>query len=288
MDGADLVILTHERQGLDAGYSLAAIADHCWRPAGLKVRVHQGTSPPPPGRAGILHVDLTVVPPGYLDLARHYPRLLNGRVADISKRRVAEGLVNPGDGYDGPVVVKTDLNHAGKAELALCGAGKSRLRRTLAAAALRLPGRWTGRLPRGEYQTFSRASAVPGWIWRQPGLVVQRLFEERRQGLFALNQWYFLGDADVVSTLLAPVPFVNMETVVHRLPLHDEVPDGLRERRRALGFDYGKFDYVVEGGRAWLLDANKTPHLAGDPPTLECMMTVHRRLASGLDAFLAR
>ena len=30
-------------------------------------------------------------------------------------------------------------------------------------------------------------------------------------------------------------------------------------RRRDLGFDYGKFDYVIHEGRAILLDANSTP-----------------------------
>ncbi len=287
MADADLVILTHQRQGLDPGYSLAAMADYCWRPAGLKVLVHQGTATAPPARAGILHVDLTVVPAAYLDLGQRYPRTLNGRVADISKRRVADGLLRPGDGYDGPVVVKTDRNHGGKAERALRRAERGRLWRVLAAAAERLPGRWTGGLPGGNYQVFRHARAVPRWVWHQPGLVVQRLYEERREGLFALNQWYFLGTAEVVSTMLAPVPFVNMASVTRRIPLHGEVPDELRERRRALGFDYGKFDYVVEGGRAWLLDANRTPHLAGDPPTSERMMAVHNRLSQGLEAFLS-
>ena len=37
------------------------------------------------------------------------------------------------------------------------------------------------------------------------------------------------------------------------------MPDELRALRRQLGFDYGKFDFVMHEGRAVLLDANKTP-----------------------------
>ncbi len=284
----DLAILTHERQGLDPGYSLAAMADQVLRPGGRQVALHQGLGPPPLARLAILHVDLTVVPPAYLALGTRYRRCLNGGVADISKRRVADGLVQHGDGYDGPVVVKTDLNHQGSAESAMRRQGLGALRRAALQARERLPGRWSGRLPGGHYSVFPRAADVPGWVWRRPELVVQRLFEERREGLFALNQWYFLGEAGVVSTMLASVPFVNMASVVRRLPLHGEVPDELRLRRRELGFDYGKFDYVIAGGRAHLLDANRTPHLSGDPPTAERMLAVHRLLASGLDALVPR
>jgi hypothetical protein len=37
------------------------------------------------------------------------------------------------------------------------------------------------------------------------------------------------------------------------------VPDELRQRRHELGFNYGKFDFVLHQGKANLLDANKTP-----------------------------
>jgi len=279
----DLVILTHARQGLDPGYSLAAIAEQFWRPQGRSVVVHQGLGPPPPADLAILHVDLTQVPEEYLALAACYPRALNGRVRDIGKSTVADGLVRAGDGYDGPVVVKTELNHRGMPEQALARSGQSWVGRAATRLRRALPPRWTGGLPGGRYQLYRRAGEVPAWVWRRPELVVQRLFTERRRGLYALNQWYFLGRGEVVSTLLSPQPFVNMATVVERLPLHGEVPESLRRRRAEMGFDYGKFDYVVEQGEARLLDANKTPHLGGDPPTKERMMSVHRMLAAGLE-----
>ena len=39
----------------------------------------------------------------------------------------------------------------------------------------------------------------------------------------------------------------------------------MREARRRLGFDYGKFDYVERDGGAVLLDANPTPSYGAGP-----------------------
>ena len=278
---ASLAILTHAEQGLDPGYFLAAIADAVWRPAGRTVLLHQGLRAPPPAEAGLLHIDLTRVPADYVALAAGYPRTLNGGVTDISKRRVADGLVAPGDGYDGPVIVKTDLNHGGLPE--------RRLRRGLLAALRdRLPGRWSGRPPGGAYRVYGHAALVPAWVWRRPELVVQRFLAERHGSHYALHQWFFLGQASVVSTLLGGEPLVKWQTRRGNWPLHDAVPEELRRRRIELGFDYGKFDYVVQDGRAWLLDANTTPHLGGHPPWTERQLTVLRTLGGGLDSLTAR
>jgi len=278
---ASLVILTHARQGLDPGYFLAAIADEVWRPAGRTVLLHQGLRAPPPAESALLHIDLTRVPPAYVALAEGYPRTVNAGVTDISKRHIADGLVVPGDGYEGPVIVKTDLNHGGLPE--------RRLRRGLLAALHdRLPDRWSGRPPGGAYRVYERAAQVPAWVWRRPELVVQRFLAERHGSHYALHQWFFLGQASIVSTLLGAEPLVKWQNRAGSLPLHDEVPGELRRRRAELGFDYGKFDYIVQDGRAWLLDANTTPHLGGRPPWTERQLAVLRTLGSGLDSWAAR
>ena len=41
--------------------------------------------------------------------------------------------------------------------------------------------------------------------------------------------------------------------------LEAAIPEVLRARRSELGFDYGKFDYVLQAGQPVLLDANSTP-----------------------------
>ncbi len=274
-----LAILTHARQGLNPDYFLATVADQFWRPAGRRVLLHKGLGPPPPADLAILHVDLTVVPPAYRALGAGYAQVLNGQVSDIAKRRVADGLVRPGDGYDGPVVVKTDLNHAGESERRLRQAGEGG---ALARLRDRLPPRWRGLPPGGDYRVYARTAAVPRWVWRNPALVVQRLFVERHGAHYALHQWLFLGKAGIVSSMLGTEPLVKWSNKVGFLPLHNEVPEEIQQRRRDLGFDFGKFDYVIDGGRARLLDANTTPHHGTTGPLTERQRTVVACLASGL------
>ncbi len=283
---ARVALLTHLRQGLDPGYFLAAIATHHWRPGGIEVVLQQGLRDPSAVDLAILHVDLTRVPPDYLALAARYPRTLNGAVADIAKRRISGHLLSEDDGSDGPVIVKSDLNSGGASERRLRAAARGGPGGSLARAAGRLAAAWRRGPASGRYRVYRRPSLVPRAVWRNPALVVERLFVERHDDLYALNQWFFLGDAEVVSTLLAPVPLVKMASVTARLPLHRAVPQELRQLRRELGFDYGKFDYILEDGRARLIDANRTPHLACDSPLTPRMREVCRTLAGGLEAFL--
>lgn len=42
-----------------------------------------------------------------------------------------------------------------------------------------------------------------------------------------------------------------------------EVPEPIREARRRLGCDYGKFDFVTHHGQVVLLDTNSTPGCGG-------------------------
>ncbi len=41
-----------------------------------------------------------------------------------------------------------------------------------------------------------------------------------------------------------------------------EVPEKLRAERERLGFDFGKFDFVMHNGEPLLFDANRTPGTA--------------------------
>lgn len=273
-----IAILTHARQGLNEDYFLAAIARAFWEPAGHSVVVHAGTSTPPPADLAFLHIDLTLVPEAYRSLPASFPRTVNGSVFDISKRRIADGLVHPGDDYDGPVVVKTDLNHSGVRERALRQAEG----RWLSGLRDRLPPRWRGQPPGGSYCVYDRPRLVPGWVWRSPHLVVQQLFTERRGGDYVIHQWFFLGEAGIVSSMTGSEPLLKWVNHTALLPLHDEVPDEIRRRRVELGFDYGKFDYVVQDGRGRLLDANATPHRGTTGPLTERQLTVMRCLAGGL------
>ncbi len=283
---ATIAIITHALQELRPGTTIARIAHEHWVPQGHRIVTHRGLDRLPPADVAIQHVDLTKVPRAYLELARHYPRVLNGTVDDISKRRVSAELLARDSAYDGPVMVKTDLNHAGMPERML-----RQEMRGAAGALLRLieraaPCTWFGHLPKDQYVTFEHKDAVPGWVWRSRGLVVQPLYVERRGELFALNQWYFLGDQERVSTLLSRSPVVKIANVAEFVPLHQEVPDEIRRRREELQFDYGKFDYVIVDGKPMLLDANRTPDEGPAFPTIPRIADICSVLAGGLAQFL--
>ncbi len=257
-----LVILTHQRQGLAGDAMVRRLWEEHWRPAGLRVAVQQGLRKAPPGDLALLHVDLTQIPPEYLALADSYPRCLNRAVTDISKRRISRRLVRAEDPYDGPVIVKTDRNYAGLPERRLALAEGGWTARLAEALRRHLPAAWSRRLPGDCYQVLPRKSLVPAWVWRQPALLVERLALERRGEHYAMHQWYFCGARDCVATVIGAEPMINFEHRVALLPPSFEVPDSLRQMRRALGFDLGKFDYVMEDGEAVLLDVNRTPAIA--------------------------
>ena len=54
--------------------------------------------------------DLTVLPRAYTDFYDRFEHVVNRDVVDISKRAFSKLRVKPGDGYEGPVIVKTNAN----------------------------------------------------------------------------------------------------------------------------------------------------------------------------------
>jgi len=279
-----VVILTHLRQGLQANSMVDRQRRTVWEPAGIDVVVHQGIRNPPPADLALLHVDLTVIPEAYLELGARYPRCLNLAVTDISKRRISRSLVSAADDYQGPVIVKTDLNYGGRPEryLRLAVGGRSRaLRERLLDL---LPPAWTGRLRDGAYRVFERKADVPAWVWRRPELVVERLLADRHGDRCLMFQWYFFGTADCLVPVYGPGPFVDFQNqaTLERQKPHGEVPEAMRRRRRELGFDFGKLDFVMHEGEPVLLDANRTPAL--DEPELGRTAM----LAPGLWSFLEK
>ena len=87
-----------------------------WRADGHEVVYVYGVKRHVPADLLLVHVNLSVVPEEYLEYALRYPIALNGRVRDIRKSTLSRNLVAYGDDWDGPVIVKTDLNYAGQPE----------------------------------------------------------------------------------------------------------------------------------------------------------------------------
>lgn len=255
-----------------------------WKRAGWKVMVCADLRCLPDADLAILHVDLTRLPETYQTLSTRYPTVINMRAVDISKRRISQQLLNPADDYRGPVIVKTDANAGGVGERAarygmpILG----RLRRILDRNR-----HWTrtGVLNTEDYPVYPSIREVPPEVWNNPRLVVERFIAERHGDNYALRQWVFLGDRELGRISFGKSPVVKARNIIASESL-DSVPDSLRIQREELGFDYGKFDYVLHEGRAILLDANRTPTAQGRNLS-EKGKAYASALADGIQAFIS-
>lgn len=254
---ARISIISRTRTLRDA-YVLHALCD-IWREAGHEIVVAPRCHPE--ADVGLLHINRTRIRQDQVGRIPTGLTVINGAVRDIAKRRISSLLVGPDDDWDGPVIVKTDLNAFGRPERQDRRIGRTeRLRERLAAI---LPWQWARRLPPLTYPVLPHRRRVPGWVWRNASLVVERFMPEREGDLYALRGWVFLGERGYGYRMLSTHPLVKTGTMV-RHDYIDRPPPELEETRRRLGFDYGKFDYVMHDGTPILLDANKTPFLRGD------------------------
>jgi hypothetical protein len=274
-----IAVLTHAKDKLESSSYLLNLLLDAWQKSGIEIVVLRGTDHFQAADALILHVDLTVIPQDYVACSKRYPVVINGRVYDISKRRISANILRAGDPYQGEVIVKTNRNAGGLRE-------RTKERRGLLKRVYkRLPWSWTGKLSPDSYPIFPTPAAVPRAVWYNPRLVVEKYLPEREGEYYCLRQWIFFGDREVNQRVFSPEPIVKSRNVIHReydLP----IPDALRARRSKLGFDYGKFDYVLVNGEVALLDANRTPFSNPTNPSPRLSAIVNE-LARGLDAFLA-
>lgn len=255
-----LAILTHATDSIQPERYLIHALAGLWRARGVDVAIHQGLRAPIAADAAILHVDRTRVPGRYLRAIAACPVALNGDVADISKPGITTLRVRRGDGYAGPVIVKSTLNHGGVPEFE----GWRNSRRLRALTRLEhLPWWLTGMfLPRLRgYPIYASPAAVPAIVWFNPRLIVERLAVERAGDGHILWHWAFLGDCDFHYRDIRAGAFPARGSLVERT-LAGPPPPELRAVRSRLGFDYGKFDYAIVDGRVVLYDCNRTPGMA--------------------------
>ncbi len=273
---ATIVILEHLMQKEFKHPHLIYVMAERWRAEGHHVVLHRGTESPPDGDIAILNVDLTTVPDSYTALFDHYPKVINRATTNISKRGYSQQLLDEETDWDGPVIVKTDANFGGRMDqklrqLAIRGGHEADV---AAAPALR------------DYPIFPSVEKVPEDVWKLRELIVEKFLPERDEHGFYMRVWLFLGDRERSFRFRANVPVIKSHHVVDREAI--EVPPQIREWRRRLGFDYGKFDYVVPADEPILIDANRTP---GQPAQLHSNPEVRAgidELAEGLYAFIER
>ena len=297
-----IVILLHKYDTFEESrYFLHAIAD-IWREEGLRVSILNGPGPYVDADLVIMHVDLTVVPADYLTFVRRYPVIINGSVTDISKRLISTNLVCRDDDYQGQVIVKSNQNCGGSREVrvarmrTLLGRCNQSLREDPRLARMRsflnryyqslrdkLPSTSRKGPSISDYAIFESTSQVPRVVWENPDLVVERFLPERHDNLYCVRSWVFLGDRETNAMGYSLQPIVKSGNVVRR-EVVAEVPEELRQMRRNLGFDFGKFDYVIVDGQVVLYDANRTPILGS--LSKDQFMPNIRLLAKGIHTFL--
>ena len=263
-----IAIVLHSHGSFGDSYYLHGIAE-IWREKGFKVTVVPGPDSRVEADLAVLHVDLTVVPEDHLEFVRRFPVAINGRIEDISKRRIASHVVRESDGYDGPVIVKADRNCRGIPEAQLAARG------LLPESDKRILSR---------YVVFDSPSQVPPSVWQDPLLVVERFLPERRDDLYCLRMWKFLGDRETNVLSYSMEPIIKSSNIITREPVA-EVPEELRQLRTDLGFDFGKFDYAIVDGRPVLYDANRTPTTPQDLPREQILPELHS-LAEGIGFYL--
>jgi hypothetical protein len=271
-----LDILVHDLDPFDTRLYVVKQCIPLWEERGIACHVRCGLQVPRRADAVFLHVDLTRVPQDYVAAAREYPIGINVAVTDVSKRHISAGVVKRGDAYDGPVIVKTNLNMGGAPEVH----HEIRRRQALTGqdpSEIQIP------VPLGPhaYPIFESPRQVPIWMWRHGKLVVEKFQPEMQDGLYCLRQWLFLGDQEMGYLSFSKHRVIKSNRIIRWEPLHD-VPADLREARRRLGFDFGKFDYTLVDGKPVLFDANRTPASRGSGVKDDIIT----RLASGIAALL--
>lgn len=280
----NIVVLLDARQraARRAPYILWPVCD-VWQAAGHDVEWR--TRPEAPGDADLIipHLDFTVRPARWSAALAGHPAVVNRDVVDVSKRRISEHLVGPDDAWDGPVIVKTDLNSGGLPEW--------RIRHgRLASVLRRLPlldrgpaaglgrARW---LPSADYPVYASIRQVPPEAFGNPALVVEKFLPELQGDYYCLRSWVFLGDAGYNTRNFAASPVVKARAVVDKEEA--PVPEEIVAARQRLGLDYGKIDYVVPAGRPpVLLDVNPTPTFRGGPQRTPEQLARAAMLAGGL------
>jgi hypothetical protein len=294
MHPADIAILTDEKADdpPEIGKYLIHPLSEGWKAMGLRVTLLRGAQHFEPARLLIPHIDATVRPVKYDAFLRRYRRVVNRRLADVSRSGYSENLVGPDSGYAGPVIVKTNRNYGGLPEL---HAATVSGRRSLAE---RLRSRWAaffGASPSGvawkrvewldtaSYPVFEKLRDVPRGVFRNPNLVVEKFNPEIEGGHYCIRYAYVLGPREIT------LRFKSRRAVVKAADAKTceevETPPEIGAWRRRLGLDYGKIDFVVAGGKPVLLDVNPTPAMAA-LKRHNLVRRVAQALRDGVEEFL--
>lgn len=259
MSSYRIAILFHENDNATTiAHSLISRFSKLWEEDGHEIFHLFGIEKAVPADLLFVHVDLSIVPDSYLEFAKQYDITVNAQVKDIRKSVFSNNLIDRDSDWNGPVIVKTDRN---------CGGIPERVRSGLIG---KLNKKFLGYLNHPfmqslilspssseEYHIFNHICEVPFSCFIDKRVIVEKFIPEREGDDYCIRMFSFLGDRMICAKLKGKEPIVkgeNTEKIERSIKPH---PDIINMRRK-LGFEYGKFDYVVVDGEAILLDANKT------------------------------
>jgi hypothetical protein len=258
-----------------------------WEGEGIEIKVLKGIEKAVEADLLIPHIDLTTIPPEYVAFFDRFPRVVNRRLHDISKRRISHNLLARTDDYDGPVMVKTNLNCGGFPEARLArslpGSHKKSWWKFFSRNAPPDPSPDWAKLQcidAADYKLFSSLKEVPTAVFDNPALVVEKFLPEMSDGLYHLRIYQFFGDRGYCAQLGSREPIVKMKSVVTREEI--PIPDEIISLRQEHGLDYGKMDFVLRDGHVVLFDINRTPGLIKPEQRLQANA---QKLAPGIHAF---
>lgn len=278
-----IAVLFHSqaRDGKGPRWIAHLMAD-AWRAMGHDVEFVYGVKRKVAADLLVPNVDLTVLPPEYVAYFEAFERVVNRRVVDISKRSFSRLGVNPGDGYEGPVIVKTNLNAGGLPERHAFG---KRWRDRRITRWIFRPDPITGFHPRirvqsSRYPVYDRVADLPRGTLGNPWFHVERFVPERDGELYCTRSYVFAGTDEFAIRNKSTRRVVKALGIVEREEI--AVPEELRAFRAEHGFDFGKFDYTIADGQLHLLDVNRTPAFQANPGSEKRHQQTATRMAQGL------
>ena len=284
-----IAVLMHEHDRyFDLSNYLVYYFAEIWREQGHSVVFVFGTEDYVPADIALLHIDLSIVPTDYTIFSQRYPIVINGRITDIRKSNLPDNELGQMDDYHGPVIVKTDLNNAGQPEkrLAILAAKK---KNAIGRMWIKLSRLWQektmGVASANDYLLFNTPEEVPSRYRRNQRLIVQRFLPEHENGLYHLRVYHFLGNRGNCTRISSDQPIVKSRGTIYSEMV--EPHPKIVSLRQEMGFDYGKFDYVMHEGQPILIDANKTTG-RGTPVVTPERMQKWRERATGLYSFLEK
>lgn len=281
-----IAILVHEYDTwFDLPSTTVTLWREVWTESGHSVVIARGTRTPVDADVVVNHVDLTTTPRAYRSYMEPFDVGINRELVDISKRVVSTNLVDVGDDYEGPVIVKTNANAGGGRDLAL-------------AARVSLAGRLAWKrartregdlehahhLPVSRYPVFASTADVPAAVWRNRRLVVERFLSERVGDDYVTRTWWFCGARGLNTMVRATAPVAKGPVVVERRELDEPPPPLVQETRSRLHADLGRIDYAIVDGQPVVYDVSRTPVMHPDAVAIHGAEL--RELARGLDALL--